>query len=74
VGSVHKILAKILLSRLRAVIDKVVGPSQHAFVHVCQILDASLLANECIDYYLRTNQSGVLCKLDMEKAYNQASG
>jgi len=32
-----------------------------------------LIANECIDYYLRTNQAGVLCKLDIEKAYDNVS-
>jgi len=69
VGSVHKILAKVLASRLR-VVDKAVNPSQHAFVHAHHIMDASLIANECIDYYLRTNHSGILCKLHIEKAYD----
>jgi len=32
VGSVYKILTKVLTSRLR-VVDKVVSPNQHAFVH-----------------------------------------
>jgi len=67
-----KILAKVLASRLRALVDKVVSPNQHAFVHGGQILDASLIVNECI-YYLRTNQSSVLCMLDIEKAYAQVS-
>ena len=32
VGSVYKILAKVLASKLRIVIGKVVGPYQHAFI------------------------------------------
>jgi len=32
VGSVYKIFAKVLASRLRAVVDEVVSPNQHAFV------------------------------------------
>ena len=33
VGSVYKILAKVLAYRLRTIVDQVVGPSQHAFIH-----------------------------------------
>jgi len=33
IGSVYKILAKVLKSRLRAVVDNVVSPNQHAFIH-----------------------------------------
>ena len=68
-----KFLPKVLASRLRAVVDKVLSPSQHAFVRGRHIMDASLIANECIDHYLRTNHSGILCKLDIEKAYDHIS-
>ena len=64
-GSVYKILTKSLATRLRGVVDKVVSPSQHAFVHGRHIMDASLIANECIDHCLRTNHLGILCKLDI---------
>jgi len=73
VGSVYKILAKVLASRLRVVVDKVVSASQHAFVHGRHIMDASLIANECIDCYLKTNHFGILYKLDIEKAYDHVS-
>jgi len=36
-------------------------------------LDASLVANECIDFYLKSNQSGAIRKLDIEKAYDHVS-
>ena len=58
-----KILAKVLASRLRLVIGKVVGPYQHLFVAGRHILDAALVANECVDACLKSNLPIIICKL-----------
>ena len=46
------------------------SPTQNAFVEGRQILDAALTANEAIDSPLKGDEAGVLCKLDLEKAYD----
>ena len=69
-GGLYKILAKGLANWLRRVIDKVVSPSQNSFMEGRQIHDAALIANEAVDSMLRRDDGGVVCKLDIEKAYD----
>ena len=51
-------------------IGKVVSKAQRDFVERRQILDAVLIANGAIDSVLKINENGILCKLDIEKTYD----
>jgi len=70
VGSMYKILAKVLTNRLRSVIGSVVSDSQSAFVKGRQILDGILVANEIVDEAHRCKKELILFKVDFEKAYD----
>ena len=61
---------KVLANRLKRVVGQVVSVAQNAFVEGRQILDATLIVNESIDTLLRRKESGLLCKLGIEKAYD----
>ncbi|CAJ2652820.1 unnamed protein product [Trifolium pratense] len=70
VGSLYKILAKVLANRLRHVIGSVISESQTAFVKNRQILDGILIANEVVDEARKAKKDLMLFKVDFEKAYD----
>ncbi|MCH79622.1 cysteine-rich receptor-like protein kinase, partial [Trifolium medium] len=70
VGSLYKILAKVLANRLRLVMGSVISESQTAFVKDRQIMDGILIANEAVDEARRSKKELILFKVDFEKAYD----
>ena len=70
VGSMYKILAKVLACRLCSVIGSVVSDTQSAFIKGRQIMDGILVANEIVDEAHRCKKELLLFKVDFEKAFD----
>ena len=69
-GGLYKILTKVLANRIKRVMGLTISQSQNAFVERRQILDTMLIGNEAVDSILRRKENGLLCRLDIEKAYD----
>jgi len=70
VGSMYKILAKLLANRLRMVIGLLISNSQSTFIKGRQILDGILVANEVVDKARKCKKELIMFKVDFEKAYD----
>ena len=73
VGDLYKLLSKVWADKVKKMVGKVVHKFHNAFVEGRQILDAALIVNEAIDSLLKDGSSGVICKLDIEKAYDHVN-
>jgi hypothetical protein len=73
IGSVYKLLAKVLANRFKGVLDGLILESQNAFVGGRQILDLGLIVNECLGSCIKSYLLGVICKLDIEKTYDHVN-
>lgn len=69
----YKIITKVMVSRLKEVSKKLVGPNQRSFVPGRQIVDNIIVFQEVLNS-MRTRKAKVgwmIMKIDLEKAYDK---
>nr|GEX69244.1 RNA-directed DNA polymerase, eukaryota [Tanacetum cinerariifolium] len=70
VGSLYKIIAKILANRLVGVLGDIVSEVQYVFIAGRQILYGPLILNEVLHWCKTKQKQALIFKVDFEKAYD----
>jgi hypothetical protein len=69
----YKIITKVLNNRLALCIKKVISESQYGFIQGRYIMDGVVSLNEILPEVKRKKHSGVVLKIDFEKAYDKVN-
>lgn len=69
----YKILTKILVGRIKPLLEKIISTTQKGFVLGRQILDAAIATHEIIHSMDRSKVLGMDFKLDISKAYEKVN-
>ncbi|GJT37028.1 RNA-directed DNA polymerase, eukaryota, reverse transcriptase zinc-binding domain protein [Tanacetum coccineum] len=70
IGTLYKIIAKILANRLVVVLGDIINEVQSAFVANMQILDGPFILNELFHWCKKKKKHTMIFKVDFEKAYD----
>nr|GEZ69548.1 RNA-directed DNA polymerase, eukaryota [Tanacetum cinerariifolium] len=70
IGSLYKVVTKILANRLSMVIPDLISDVQTAFLPNRQILDGPFILNELLSWCKQKNQQAMVFKVEFAKAYN----
>ncbi|GJT26323.1 RNA-directed DNA polymerase, eukaryota [Tanacetum coccineum] len=70
IGSMYKIITKILANPLSLIISELLSDVQSAFVSNQQILDGPFILNELLSWCKHKNTKALIFKIDFEKAFD----
>lgn len=71
IGSLNKILARVLVERLKRVMENLIGDTQSAFVRGRCIFDGVVVLNEAIeDAKKKTKKKRLFFKVEFAKAFD----
>lgn len=73
IGCIYKILAKVLARRFKAILGKLIGEAQSAFLKGRFILDGIVVVNESIEDAKKSKTKRLFFKVDFAKAFDSVN-
>jgi len=70
---IYKIITKVLVNRIRPLLDSIIGPLQGSFILCRGTTENALIAQEIMHYmnHSKSKKGSLAVKLDLEKAYDR---
>jgi hypothetical protein len=68
-----KIFTKVAVNRMTGIATKLINPSHTAFIPGGDIMDGVIMLHETIHEIHKKKMSGIIVKLDFEKAYDKVN-
>ena len=69
-GSLYRLLSKVLVARLAKVMSPIISNSQSAFLKGRHLVDGVMVVNEVVDLARKRKRECLILKVDFEKAYD----
>ncbi|PNX96151.1 cysteine-rich receptor-like protein kinase, partial [Trifolium pratense] len=69
-GSLYKLIAKVLAARLSIVMNSIIASSQSAFIKGRNLVDGVMIVNEIVDLAKKTGKDCLILKVEFEKTYD----
>jgi hypothetical protein len=73
IHGIYKIIAKILASKLKTIMQDIISINQSAFIADCNIIDGFMIANELVSDLKKRKPAGLIFKIDFHKAFDLVS-
>ena len=73
IGSLYKLVAKVLAARLALVMDNIISSNQSDFIKGHQLVDRVVAVKEVINVARKFKKDCLIFKVDFEKTYDSVS-
>jgi len=73
IHGIYKIIAKVLASRLKTVMQDIIRINQSTFIADHNIIDGFMIANELVSDLKKRKAAGLIFKIDFHKAFDSVS-
>jgi hypothetical protein len=73
IHGIYKIIAKMLASRLKIIMQDIISINQSAFIADRNIIDGFMIANELVSDLKKRKAAGLIFKIDFHKAFDSVS-